>query len=87
MNKYDVAANVALAGLDEWTGRLSGAQQRSLFGLYIFGRKTITIDCSGQGRVYGQYSCAYGQDGAFFDKSFERIAQYANNPETIQITF
>jgi hypothetical protein len=83
MDKYTIAANVALAQLDGFAGRLTAAQQRKLFGRNIFGRKQLTIDASGQGRVYGYYSVAFGTDSAFFSKSFDEISQLANEPDSI----
>lgn len=80
INKYEIASRIALAGLDGFTGRLTAAQQRELFGRNIFGRKKVTIDASGQGRVHGWHSAAYGTDSVFFDKSFEEIAELANSP-------
>ena len=80
VSKYDIAANVAVAGLDGFSGRLPAAKQREVFGRNVFGKKTITIDASGQGRVHGVYSVCFGTDIAFFDTSFEEIARLANQP-------
>jgi hypothetical protein len=79
MDKYDIAANVAVADLDGFTGRMSAAQQRSIFGSYLFGKKRLTIDASGQGRVYGWYSVCFGTDTGYFDVTFAEIADYANS--------
>jgi hypothetical protein len=73
-SKYDIAANATLAGLDGFRGVLSADMQRKVFGENAYGRKTINIDCSGQGRVFGQVSCSFGTDSSFFEHSFERIA-------------
>lgn len=78
ISKYDIAANVALAELDGFEGVMSAAQQKKVFGRNIFGRKRIKIDASGQGKVTGNYSVAFGTDSAFFDKSFDDIAYFVN---------
>ncbi len=54
MDKYEIAANVAINGLDGFTGTMSAKQQREVFGGVWFGRKTITVDASNQGQVYGR---------------------------------
>lgn len=80
VNRYDIASSVMLADLEHFSGQLSAETQRQVFGRNIFGRKTITIDCEGQGRVYGAYSVSFGTDSAFFNKSFEQIAELSNDP-------
>lgn len=74
IDKYQIAANIELAELDGYKGKMSAKMQRELFGTYLFGRKTINIDARNQGRVWGTYSMAYGMDWGSFDISFERIA-------------
>ncbi len=78
IDKYKIAARIEIAGLDGFKGTMKAAQQKAIFGAYLFGRKTISIDASGQGRVHGTYSCAYGTDSAFFDISFQQIADDVN---------
>lgn len=51
MDKYQIATNIALAGLDSFEGKMSAAQQRQIFGASIFGKKDIRIDNTGQGMV------------------------------------
>ena len=72
--KYEIAAAVAIADLDGFVGTMPARQQREIFGRAVFGRKTFHIDCSGQGRVSGAYTCAYGTDSSFFAFSFDEIA-------------
>lgn len=81
LTKYDIAANVTLAELDGFQGRLTAKVQKEIFGRNIFGKKKIKIDASNQGTVSGTYSCCFGTDSAWFEKSFEQIANLANNPE------
>lgn len=78
MDKYQIAANAAFTGLDGFEGRLSAAKQRNIFGACLFGRKTIKIDASNQGRVTGGYSVCFGTDWSTFEFSFTEIAEAVN---------
>jgi hypothetical protein len=78
-DKYQIAANVALAGLDGFEGRLPAKRQREVFGANLFGKKTIKIDASSQGKVAGWFSVCFGTDHAAFEFSFEQIAQAVNS--------
>ncbi len=78
-DRYQIAANVALAGLDGFKGRLSAKQQREVFGAYFFGKKFIKIDASNQGSVSGGYSVCFGTDWSTFEKSFDQIATAVNS--------
>jgi hypothetical protein len=73
-NRYDIAANLTLADLDGFRGVLPAATQKQVFGRNVYGRKTISIDCNGQGRVFGQFKVCFGTDSSFFDHSFDDIA-------------
>jgi hypothetical protein len=75
MDKYQVAANVAINGLDGFTGVLSAKQQKEVFGGVLFGRKTITIDATNQGTVTGRYTAPITRDTVPFDFSFDQIAK------------
>ena len=74
MTMYDIAANLTLADLDGFKGVLPAATQRQMFGRNVYGRKTISIDCNGQGRVYGWRSLCFGTDGESFQHSFDDSA-------------
>jgi hypothetical protein len=74
ITKYDIAANLTLAGLDGFTGVLSAVIQRQMFGFSAYGRKTIRIDCSGQGNVSGKFRVCFGADSSVFSHSFDEIA-------------
>jgi hypothetical protein len=85
MTKYDIAANLTLFGKDYWTGRMSAKEQRKIFGEYLFGKKTITINCDNQGTVsYIKKPTALGSWrkglglGNTFSKSFNEIAKAVN---------
>jgi hypothetical protein len=75
MTKYTIAANIAIAGLDTFEGKMSAAQQRAIFGGYWFGKKTIKIKNVGQGSVEATWAVL--MDQMWTEKSFEQIAQAA----------
>ena len=78
ITKYDIAANLELAGLDGFTGVMSAETQRQMFGKNIFGRKKLKVDASNQGKVTGSFSVAFGTDWSTFSKSFDEIADISN---------
>ena len=86
MIKYQIAANVALAGLEGFIGKMPAELQRSIFGRALFGKKTIKIDANNQGLIKARWSVAYGQDAQIAEFSFEQVARYANNPQ-VKICF
>lgn len=75
MDKYEIVANVAINGLDGFTGTMSAKQQREVFGGVWFGRKTITVDATNQGQVYGCYTAPITRDTVPFQFSFEQIGK------------
>lgn len=83
IDKYQIAANVALAGLDGFNGRLTAKQQRAIFGANVFGKKVVKIDASNQGRVIGSFSVCFGTDRSHFEKSFEEIAKAVNGGHAV----
>ena len=78
MNKYDIAANLAIEKKDYWAGRMSAKEQRAIFGAYIFGKKRLSINCDNQGTVEVRWKVAFGQDGHTVMVSFERAADLSN---------
>lgn len=82
-DKYQIAANVTLEDLENFKGKLPAEKQRQIFGRNIFGKKTINIDTTNQGRVFGKFVVCFGTDCCHFDFSFEEIADLANNPQKI----
>jgi hypothetical protein len=81
MDKYQIAANVALEGMEGYQGRLTAKMQRRLFGKKIFGRKMVYIDAAGQGRVEWWRSACFGTDSIGGELTFGEIAERANNPD------
>lgn len=79
MDRYQIAANVELAKLDGFHGRLRAEKQREIFGANLFGRKEIKIDATNQGRVSGSYCVCFGTDRTTFEFSFDQISKAANS--------
>ena len=82
-DKYEIAARIAISDLDCFTGKLPARRQRELFGRNIFGKKTLTIDATGQGRVYGTFSVCYGTDRQGFELTFDEIAALVNGNKAV----
>jgi hypothetical protein len=68
MLKWDVAAGMALfltertgSCLGTWKGRLSAAEQKTLFGSYLFGKKLITLDGASE-EVTTTHKVCFGND-------------------------
>jgi hypothetical protein len=80
ISKYDIAANVALECLEGFEGTMNASVQKRIFGRNVFGKKTIHIDASNQGRVFGSFKVCFGTDFVEFDMSFDQIAFLTNNP-------
>jgi hypothetical protein len=76
MTKYEIAANIEIANLSSFEGKMSAAQQRAIFGGAWFGRKTIKIDNTNQGSV--EVTWLVLMDQMWTCKSFAEIAQAAN---------
>lgn len=74
MTKYDIAANIEIANLSTFDGKMPAAQQRAIFGADIFGKKSITIRNENQGAIEVRYSAAYGTDQVLTVISFDQIA-------------
>lgn len=77
MTKYDLAARLELAGLHGYTGRLPAKQQRDVFGGVLFGKKTVRIDCAGQGSIGVAHSFWEGTHTsyAFTEHTFEAVCR------------
>lgn len=83
VDKYQIAANVTLAGLDGFKGRLSAKRQREVFGAALFGKKLLRIDARNQGTVEASFSVCFGTDRNSSKRSFEEIAKAANNGQRL----
>jgi hypothetical protein len=81
MTKYDIAANVALESLEGFEGTMKASAQKRVFGRNIFGKKTVHIDATNQGRVFGFFKVCFGTDAVYFSLTFEQLADMANHPD------
>ncbi len=77
-DKYEIAAAAALANIEGRWLKLTAGQQRSIFGAYLFGQKTVRVDCNGQGRVEVTYSVCFGTDWASAEFTMDQVAAAAN---------
>lgn len=78
MDKYEIAARIEIEEMDGFTGKMPAAQQKKIFGGYIFGKKTIAIDATNQGQVSGSFKVGFGEDANHFRFSFDQIANAVN---------
>ncbi len=82
MNKYEIAANVTLKGIEGQPVRMSAQEQREVFGAAVFGRFEICIDLNGQGKVTGRKNAGHGnicRDSIFNEWTLEEIAEAAKS--------
>ena len=54
--------------------RMSAADQRAIFGAYLFGRKAVFIDARPPGKVIVRFTTSFGQDFERVEISFAEIA-------------
>lgn len=47
VDQYEIATRAYMAGLHDFDGKLTAAQQRDIFGFAIFGRCSVQIDLDG----------------------------------------
>jgi hypothetical protein len=85
LDQYSIAAQFAVNGLDGFRGTMTAAAQRALLGSTPFGRKTVTIDCSGCGTVKMVWQCSFGQDSQFLDLTFAKLAERINPPASAKL--
>lgn len=85
-DKYSIAANLALAGLEDFEGYLSAKTQRAVFGRYIFGRKFIAIHEHGNKITVSKKVC-FGTDSIGGTFTLDQIAEFLKNPAKLQRYF
>lgn len=89
MTKYEIAAQVTMAEIDGEYLTLSAAQQREIFGGYVFGRTLIHADTTGQGKVTIRKNAGHGnicRDVLFAEFTFEQVAQAVSEGRKLIIT-
>lgn len=85
LDQYSIAAQFAVNGLDGFGGKIHAREQRALLGCTPFGRKTVSIDCSGCGSVRLTWRSSCGTDTVFVDLSFAELADRINPPENAKL--
>jgi hypothetical protein len=85
VNKYELAAALAVDGLDDsrWH-RLSAAEQRALFGFPVFGKKEFRVNPANQGEVMLRKSVPPG-DSIFAVYSYAEVAAAVNSKTKLHV--
>lgn len=80
MNKYEIAANAEIAGIAGLNKgvKLTAAQQKEIFGAYLFGKQNLYIDLDGQGEVTATASCCFGTDCNQMTWTLDEVANAVN---------
>ena len=85
LDRWSVASQFAVNGLDGFRGKVTAAAQRALLGAVPFGRKTVSIDCSGNGIVRLLWRTSCGTDTLFIDMTLAELADRVNPPENAKL--
>jgi len=85
LDRWAIAAQFAVNGLDGFHGKMTAAAQRKLLGGTPFGRKTVRIDCNGQGCVYLTWWASCGTDTLFLDLTFDDLAERLSPPDNAKL--
>lgn len=85
LNQYSIAAQFSANGLDGFRGKMTAAAQRALLGAAPFGRKTVTVDCSGRGEAKLTWRSSCGTDTVGVDMTFAELADRINPPENSKL--
>jgi len=75
IDRWSIAAQFAINGLDGYHGKMTAAAQRKLLGGTPFGRKTVRVDCSNQGRICLVWRSSCGTDSNSLDLTFDELAK------------
>jgi hypothetical protein len=78
ISKYEIAAKVAVEGIERRWLKMTAAEQKDVFGAYVFGKQSLWIDAEGQGELIVHRSCCFGTDGMTARFSFDDVAAAAN---------
>lgn len=87
-NKYEIAAKIALKGIEGQCVRLSAQEQREIFGAYVFGQLSLCVDLDGQGKVTGRKNAGHGnicRDTAFNEWTLEEVAAAAATGRRLKV--
>lgn len=81
MDKYQIAANVTIAGIDGTYQTMTASEQRAIFGGYVFGKVLIHADASDQGKVTISKQAGHSNiapDTIFATYTFQQVAEAVN---------
>ena len=78
LDQWSVASQFAVNMLDGLHGKMTAAAQRALLGAVPFGRKTVFVDCSGNGIVKLTWRSSCGTDSESRDLTFAELAERIN---------
>ena len=85
LDRWSIAAQFAINGLDGYHGKMTAAAQRKLLGGTPFGRKTVRVDCSNQGRICLVWRSSCGTDSNSLDLTFGELAERLIPPANSQL--
>ena len=85
LDQWSIASQFVVNGLDGFRGKMTAAAQRALLGAVPFGRKTITINCDGVGRVRLMWKVCFGTDSTAYNLTFAELADRINPPENSKL--
>jgi len=85
LDRWSIAAQFAINGLDGFCGKMTAAAQRKLLGGTPFGRKVVRVDCGGQGRVCLTWWSSCGTDSNFLDLTFDELAKRLTPPANAKL--
>jgi len=85
LDRWSIAAQFEANGLDGCCGKMTAAAQRKLLGGTPFGRKTVRVDCGGQGHVCLAWRSSCGTDSNFLDLTFDELAQRLAPPDNSKL--
>jgi hypothetical protein len=76
VNKYEIAANVEIAGIAGVAVKLTATEQKAMFGGAVFGKQSIRFDLTGQGKVTATRSATkWAQDTLFGEWTLDELAK------------
>jgi len=85
LDRWSIAAQFAVNGLDGFRGKMTAGAQRKLLGGTPFGRKTVAVDANSQGRVCLTWRSSCGTDTNFIDLTFDELAERLIPPANSQL--
>lgn len=86
-SKYEIAANIALKGIEGQWVRMSAQEQREVFGAFIFGKLQIRVDLNGQGKVEARKraGCSFTGDMLWNEWTLDQVAAAASTGRKLEV--